>query len=210
MITVLAGVNGAGKSSIGGAFLKQRDGSYFNPDEYAAELMAADGSLDFGTASIRAWQVGFDLLKRAVDDDLDHAFETTLGGHSITEALLDACRRGRKVRLWLCGLESAELHIARVKARAARGGHDIPEAKIRARFDASRHNMVRLILAGVDAHLYDNSRPLSPDGQPQLRHLLAIENGAICFMHAQIPEWAKPLAAVAMSTSGRRPDGSEG
>ena len=37
-IYVLAGVNGAGKSSIGGAAFRQSGGDYYNPDEVAASL----------------------------------------------------------------------------------------------------------------------------------------------------------------------------
>lgn len=39
-ITVLPGVNGAGKSSIGGAHLRAGDSEYFNPDEVAGMLRA--------------------------------------------------------------------------------------------------------------------------------------------------------------------------
>ncbi|HBH79151.1 MAG TPA: ZTL protein, partial [Nitrospira sp.] len=35
---MLAGVNGAGKSSIGGAAIRQHGGKYFNPDEAARTL----------------------------------------------------------------------------------------------------------------------------------------------------------------------------
>ena len=42
VITVLAGVNGAGKSSIGGAGLRENGADYFNPDEVARVLMFSD------------------------------------------------------------------------------------------------------------------------------------------------------------------------
>jgi predicted ABC-type ATPase len=40
-IYVLAGVNGGGKSSIGGAAFRESGADYYNPDEVARELMAA-------------------------------------------------------------------------------------------------------------------------------------------------------------------------
>lgn len=43
------------------------------------------------------------------------------------------------------GLDLPERHIARVAARVARGGHDIPEGMIRARYDSSRKNLLRLM-----------------------------------------------------------------
>jgi predicted ABC-type ATPase len=38
ILFVLAGVNGAGKSSVGGAFLRSRHLDYFNPDEAATRI----------------------------------------------------------------------------------------------------------------------------------------------------------------------------
>ena len=35
------------------------------------------------------------------------------------------------MRIWFVGLSSPELHMARVRSRVARGGHDIPEEKLR-------------------------------------------------------------------------------
>ena len=45
-IYVLAGVNGAGKSSIGGAMIRAAGGQYYNPDEAARQLMEADGAME--------------------------------------------------------------------------------------------------------------------------------------------------------------------
>ena len=64
VLVVLAGVNGAGKSSIGGHLL-QRDGlTWFNPDTFARELKAATGC-DQETANAYAWQEGMRRLEEA-------------------------------------------------------------------------------------------------------------------------------------------------
>ena len=44
-IFVLAGTNGAGKSSIGGATIRLRGAEYFNPDEAAARIRATQPHL---------------------------------------------------------------------------------------------------------------------------------------------------------------------
>ena len=41
-IYVLAGTNGAGKSSIGGAMIREAGSEYFNPDEAARRIRAAN------------------------------------------------------------------------------------------------------------------------------------------------------------------------
>ena len=55
---VLAGVNGAGKSSIGGAAIRAAGGEYYNPDEAARALMAANPGLGQTEANAAAWQQG--------------------------------------------------------------------------------------------------------------------------------------------------------
>ena len=56
-ILVLAGVNGAGKSSVGGAILQDHGLTWFNPDTYARELVRELG-IDSTDANARAWQYG--------------------------------------------------------------------------------------------------------------------------------------------------------
>src|SRR6058998_3059364 len=115
---VLAGVNGAGKSSIGGASLRSFGGEYYNPDEAARALMAANPALSQVEANGAAWRQGRRLLERALAERLDYAFETTLGANTIPPLLAEAASQGYEVRIWYVGLASPELHIARVRSRA--------------------------------------------------------------------------------------------
>ena len=57
VLFVLAGVNGAGKSSIGGHLLKEAGLAWFNPDTFARELIAATGCAQ-AAANAVAWQEG--------------------------------------------------------------------------------------------------------------------------------------------------------
>ncbi|TMH51643.1 MAG: ZTL protein, partial [Betaproteobacteria bacterium] len=110
---MLAGVNGAGKSSIGGASLRSFGGEYYNPDEAARALMAANPALSQVEANSAAWHQGRRLLERALAERLDYAFETTLGANTIPRLLAEAASQGYEVRIWYVGLASPELHIAR-------------------------------------------------------------------------------------------------
>jgi len=131
----LAGANGAGKSSIAGAMFLAQGVDYFNPDEAAARVLSANPGLTQAEANGIAWHEGRRLLQRAIAERLTFAFETTLGGRTIAALLHSALSTGIEVRVWYVGLQSAELHIERVRARVAQGGHDIPEASIRERYD---------------------------------------------------------------------------
>ncbi|MEJ0008270.1 MAG: hypothetical protein WDM77_18390 [Steroidobacteraceae bacterium] len=77
-ILVLAGVNGAGKSSVGGAILEEHGLTWFNPDSYASELIVQLG-VSLEEANARAWQHGRLQLEAALMQGTNYAFETTLG-----------------------------------------------------------------------------------------------------------------------------------
>ena len=121
-IYVLAGVNGAGKSSIGGAMIRASGGEYYNPDEAAKALIAANPGLEQAKANAAAWRQGKRLLERAITERLDFAFETTLGGGTMTGILADAAAAGFEVRVFYVGLASPELHLERVSRRVGAGG----------------------------------------------------------------------------------------
>ncbi|MFN0314730.1 MAG: zeta toxin family protein [Burkholderiales bacterium] len=200
---VLAGVNGAGKSSIGGAMFRARGADYYNPDETARALMSASTALGQTEANAMAWQQGRRLLERAISEGLDFAFETTLGGNTIPRLLKEAATRGTEIYVWYAGLSSPELHLARVHARVRKGGHAIPEADIRRRFEHSRMNHIQLLPSLSALRLYDNSREADPGlGEIPTPHLvLHMVRGKILGPAdlSQTPEWAKPIVMAALT-----------
>lgn len=201
-IYVLAGVNGAGKSSLGGAAFRAFGGDYYNPDEAARKLMKDHPGLKQNEANSRAWHAGRALLEQAIAGRLDFAFETTLGAGTIPRLLAQAAAQGIEVRVWYVGLATLELHIARVRARVARGGHDIPEQMIRRRFEHSRLNLIQLLPALAALRVYDNSTHADPAAgkMPAPLLILHMERGWI--MHPRemppAPDWAKPIVAAAI------------
>lgn len=105
-------------------------------------------------------------------------------------------------RVWYVGLRTPELHIARVKARAARGGHDIPTERIRERYDRSRYNLIRLLPKLAEVRLYDNSEEADPHAGafPKPKLILCMRRARIvevCDL-ALAPEWTKPILAEAL------------
>jgi predicted ABC-type ATPase len=204
VLYVLAGVNGAGKSSIGG-YLLERDGlTWFNPDTFARELRAATGC-DQETANAQAWQEGMRRFDETVAKRLHYAFETTLGGKTVTAKILEATKT-HDVLIWFCGLSSPELHITRVAARVAAGGHPIPEEKIRQRYPQAQLNLIKLMPHVAYIKVYDNSVEAAADGPvPDPLLVLEMENGQVIsptpddletLQHA--PEWAKPILEAAL------------
>ena len=210
---VLAGTNGAGKSSVGGATIRARGAQYFNPDEAAAAIRRAQPHLSATQANSAAWHEGKRLLQHAIAKGMDYNFETTLGGKSFAKLLEEAAGKGFEVRVWYVGLASAEHHLARVKSRVRKGGHDIPEADIRRRFDQSRLQLIQLLPVLTELRVYDNTAEADPHKgiapKPQLLlHWQRDKAGQGAVRHPQdaaalagTPEWAKPVVMAALKAS---------
>lgn len=182
--------------------MRARGGEYFNPDEAARQIQQAEPGIDVVEANSRAWKEGKRLLENAIARRQEFAFETTLGGNTIPALLRRAFDAGLDVRVWYVGLDSPERHIARVKARVARGGHDIPQSKIRERYDRSREHLIHLLPTLAELWVFDNSEEgdsaLGGIADPKL--ILHALNGRIvetCEV-SEVPAWAKPIFFAAL------------
>lgn len=202
VIGVLAGTNGAGKSSIGGEFLRRAGGEYFNPDEAARRILATHPGLLAPEANSLAWKLGLQQLQDAIRDRRDYWFETTLGGQTVTRVLLTAPPAGLNLHIWYVGLESADLCLARVAARVKHGGHAIPDDLIRRRYASSRLNLIRLLPQLTELVVFDNSAEADPaEGRrPKPEEILHLRGGKLLNPGKlpDMPDWAKPIAAAAL------------
>lgn len=203
VILVLAGVNGAGKSSIAGAQLRQEGLNYFNPDEAAQRIRDQIGCT-MDQANSLAWHEGKRRLEEAIESRSNYAFESTLAGNTIPRLLREAAKAGFELLVWYVGLTNADQHIARVRARVAAGGHDIPDQRIQERWDASRRNVIALMPFLTELRVLDNSREGDPAAGtiPEPILLLHWRRGRIVAPSPQdlgtTPEWAKPMVARAL------------
>lgn len=91
-----------------------------------------------------------------------------------------------------------------LRERVARGGHDIPEQKIRERWETSRKNLIRLLPHIAELVVYDNSDTvdLFEGERPRPSKLLHVENGRIRYVGPidHLPDWTKPILEAGMKT----------
>ena len=205
-IYVLAGCNGAGKSTLGGAAFRAQGIDPFDPDR-AARIIAQRRATSVTPAiNAQAWEHGRRLLARAIDERASFAFETTLGGSTMTHMLALAMREGLAVKVWFVGLANLQMHVDRVRKRVANGGHDIPPDLIRRRYAAGRRNLVALLPGLRELYLYDNSREGDPlAGHAPSPQLVMHAIGRRIFaprslggLMANTPVWAKPVVAASL------------
>lgn len=155
-VIIIAGPNGAGKTTFAREFLPHEAGC---PRFLNADLIAA-GLAPFApdSAAVSAARLMLLELERHFQAGHSFAFETTLSGRAYLRYITRWREAGYRVELIFLRLANADEAVARVAQRVKQGGHDIPEAVIRRRFDAGLNNLMRHCIPVVDAWaLYDNS-----------------------------------------------------
>lgn len=170
-------------------------------------MTAANPTLTQADANSAAWREGVRLLKRAITERKDFAFETTLGANTIPRLLAQAASQAIEIYIWYVGLSSPELHIERVQARVRHGGHDVAAEHIRRRFEHSRLNLIELMPHLTALRVYDNSADADPatGKTPKPKLVLHVVRGKLRNLRdlKYTPEWAKPIVATALKLQQR-------
>ena len=108
--------------------------------------------------AVEASRIMYKRIKELIASRETFAMETTLATRSVANLIREAQREGYYVTLLYFWLNTPDLAVERVKMRVAAGGHNIPEATIRRRYEAGIHNLFELYLPISDYWLIaDNS-----------------------------------------------------
>jgi len=153
---VLAGINGAGKTTSSQALLADRLSvmSFVNADTIARGLNA----FAVEAVALQAGRVMLQRLAELAEERVDFAFETTLAGRTYLSFLRTLREKGYLVELYYFWLRSPDMAVNRVRIRVQSGGHDIPEATIRQRYGGSLKNFWTAYRHLADSwYVYDNS-----------------------------------------------------
>jgi predicted ABC-type ATPase len=140
-IYLIAGCNGAGKTTFARQFLPHETGclNFLNADLIAQGL----SPLNTRAAAMRAGRLLLQEFHAFVSRHETFAFESTLSGTTYVGLLKRAKRSGFRLYLHYLWLPNPAIAIARVRERVKKGGHDVPEADVRRRFGRSLQNFVR-------------------------------------------------------------------
>ncbi len=127
---LIAGANGAGKTTFARQILRLQypQAEFINADEIQRE----------GYQFAHPVAAGRELLRRMTDLErrrASFAVETTLSSAMYVSRLQNWAALGYRTTLHFIELPSADLAVRRVAMRVAAGGHSVPEADIRRRFD---------------------------------------------------------------------------
>jgi predicted ABC-type ATPase len=160
ILLVLAGSNGAGKSTFYDLYLRPWGLVFVNADLIAQALNPADPARIAYDAAAAAGVVRRELVARGASFCMETVFSDPSGDK--VQFLREARTAGYTVILLAFQLSDAELSNARVVQRVARGGHDVPEEKIRARFERTQRNIAAALQFVDLGFVIDNSSAQQP------------------------------------------------
>ena len=154
LVVVFAGPNGSGKSTVvdNALALNQCPKTFICPDNYVAAEDKDDAE------AIKAAMRKAEAVRHSeLANGNSFSFETVLSMPDKLEFIRYAQWQGYTVHVVYVTTEDPEINIERVKTRVAQGGHDVPEDKLRARYERSMNLMFDVIREADRVDFYDNS-----------------------------------------------------
>ncbi len=181
VIVVVAGSNGAGKTTFQHTHLQSAGLRFVNADVLAAEL-----HLDpYGAARLA------DVIRRQlVEQRESFAFETVFSdpvGEKLT-FLREAVASGYNVILCFIGISGPEVSEERVAMRVSQGGHDVPSDKLITRFPRTLANLRAAIRDLPHVLVFDHD-----DLRRPFRQVAVFEGGRQVSLGAPVPGWLRAL-----------------
>lgn len=153
---IIAGPNGVGKTTFAREFLP----NYADCKNFVNADLIAQGIAPFSpeTAAFRAGRVVLNEINLLAQRRADFGFETTLSGRSYLKLIRRLKNQGYAVHFFFLWLSGVDLALSRIRDRVFEGGHDVPEADVRRRFDRSIRNFLEFYRPLADSwFLFDNS-----------------------------------------------------
>lgn len=181
---VLAGGNGAGKTTFYRLFLAPRGIKLLNADMAAAAIDPQSPAKAGYAAAHLVSRLGEELL----DQGVSFCFESVFSHESKIDFVARAKSLGYKIILVYIQLDTSALNEARVHQRVAEGGHNVPPEKIRSRIPRTMKHIAAVLPLVDEARLLDNSLRDTP-----YRQVALVKRGRRIKVIDPLPEWAAEI-----------------
>ena len=176
--TIVAGVNGAGKSSLTGVLRTEMTNLGKIVDVDKMIVRCGGNVIEGGKKSI-------ELIDECLEKEISFTQETTLSGHKILNTVKKAIEKGYYIRLYYVGLNSVEESLVRIENRVKKGGHNIPDSDVKRRFNKRFEDLVTILQYCDEATFYDNENGFVAVAE--------YKNGEILQIGNLQPQWLKEL-----------------
>ena len=181
---VLAGGNGAGKSTFFKLYLAKYGIKFVNADLIAKDIDSENPEgLSYHAATVAA-KIREDLISQGVP----FCFETVFSHESKIDFLAQAKASGYKIILVYIHLFDSSLNEARVKQRVSEGGHSVPTEKIHSRIPRTMKHIKTALSIVDEARILDNSSKDDP-----FQQIIVMKSGNHEAKAELLPGWARDL-----------------
>jgi predicted ABC-type ATPase len=181
---LLAGGNGAGKSTFYRLFLQPTGIPFINAD-ILARILYPDAPEDH---SYEAARVAEGLREQLLLAGRSFCFETVFSHPSKVDFVARAKALGYEVVLVAIHVEGVDLNQARIAQRVSAGGHAVPPEKVASRIPRTLQHLKAAIPLCDEVRMLDNSSSDDP-----FRQVLTIKDGAVRQRLPALPRWAEEL-----------------
>ena len=179
---VLAGGNGAGKSTFYHNNLAETGMLFVNADQIAKDFDEVDtDTLNYRIATLTAG-----LRDELLEQGTPFCYETVFSHVSKIDCISRAIALGYEVILVYIHLENSNLNEVRVSQRIAAGGHSVPADKIHSRIPRTMKHIAKALPLVSEARLLDNSLRDNP-----FKQVAVVKKGLLTFKIDTPPDWAK-------------------
>ena len=184
---MIAGPNGAGKTTLYRTRIEPHSSAPFINADIIQRDELQDPSM---AASYRAAELAEARRRDHLARGKSFVSESTFSHPSKLQLIVDAKEAGFRVVLYHVSVRSPDLSVRRVEQRFAEGGHDVPEDKVRERYDRNPALIREAALRSDRAYIYDNS---ALNRAPELH--VKFREGQVIEASESVPRWARALYA---------------
>lgn len=177
--TIIAGVNGVGKSSFTGVKKESIDlGTIIDVDQITHDL--GQGQLMGGKEALKQ-------IDSCIANGISFTQETTLSGRGVEARVKQAKELGYHIRMFYIGLNTAEDSIIRIQNRVMKGKHGIPTEDVLRRFEKRWESLVKVLPYCDEADFYDNDNGFMKVALYRDRMFQVVGNS--------VPQWLSELTS---------------
>ncbi len=176
--TIIAGVNGVGKSSLTGVLVGETSdlGVIVDTDRITAEL---------GGNKLNGCKAAIEHINSSLEKGVNLTQETTLSGTRTLKTIKKARELDYFIRLYYIGVNTAEESIKRIKNRVEKGGHSISDEDVIRRYNKRFKDLIAILPYCNEVKLYDNENGFIEKAE--------YRNGRLIIKSDNVPQWLAEL-----------------
>ena len=176
--TIVAGVNGCGKSSLTGVLRTEIDnlGKIIDVDKIT--VSCSGNVLDGGKKAVA-------LIGDCLEKEICFTLETTLSERKMLDTIKRAIAKDYYIRLYYVGLDTVDESLLRIANRVKKGGHNIETEAVSRQFGKRFEDLLAVLPYCNEATFYDNDNGFVT--------VAKYKNGELQTIGQKTPKWLSEL-----------------